>query len=121
MAPEQDFVDVMALADLAVGGQAAALVNGRRILVCRTGQGVFALADLCPHARQRLAGGAIEGAAIRCPHHGACFDIASGRPLNTVTTVPVATFPVRERAGRIEAQVPIFNGGFMPDFSQKAL
>jgi len=108
----------LAAAELKPGAPHPALVNRRRILLCRIDDDVFALADLCPHARQPLAGGRLEGRTIRCPLHGACFDVSDGRPLNTVTKLPVATFPVRERNGRIEVKVPAPAGGFMPNFAQ---
>lgn len=116
--PTESFVDVIALSELAMGGQHVVLVNGRRILLCRVEEGVFALADLCPHAQQPLAGGVIAGNMIRCPRHGACFDIASGLPLNAVTRMPVKIFPVRERQGRVEVSVPAVNQGYFPNFGK---
>ncbi|RAR57886.1 3-phenylpropionate/trans-cinnamate dioxygenase ferredoxin subunit [Paraburkholderia unamae] len=114
------FVDAMASSELASGAQRAVNVNGRSILLCRVGGEVHALANLCPHAHQPLEGGAIEGGAIRCPRHGACFDLASGASLNGVTRTAVRTFAVRERAGRIEVDAPRANVGYFPDFSQDA-
>jgi nitrite reductase/ring-hydroxylating ferredoxin subunit len=112
------FVDVMAASELMPGGQRAVVVNGRRVLLCRVGEQVYALANLCPHAQQPLEGGAIEGGAIRCLRHGACFDIASGASLNGVTKTPVKTFPARVRAGRIEVDAPVASVGYFPDFSK---
>lgn len=112
------FIDVMASSELASGAQRAVHVNGRSVLLCRVGEVVHALANLCPHAHQPLEGGPIEGGTIRCPRHGACFDIASGASLNGVTRTAVRTFAVRECAGRIEVDVPRANAGYFPDFSK---
>jgi len=110
------YVDVGAAAELLMEQPWARVVNGRRVLVCRTEEGVFVLADLCPHAHQPLSGGAVANGTIRCPRHGACFDIATGQPTNTVTNQPVVTYPSRVRGGRVEVSVPPLRAGFMPDF-----
>lgn len=112
------FIDVAAVAELAPGSQHPVIVNGRRVLLCRIEQGVFALADLCPHAHQPLGGGSIEGQVIRCPRHGACFDVTSGKPVNGVTREAVVTYPVRLREGRVEVKVPPRQGGAFPSFAR---
>ncbi|WP_416376646.1 Rieske (2Fe-2S) protein [Marinobacter sp. es.048] len=78
-----------------------------RILVCHTESGeLFAVFDVCPHARQPLAGGRVTGNKIICPKHGACFDLQSGSPLNGVTKASLETLPVRVTSGRIEVYLP---------------
>jgi nitrite reductase/ring-hydroxylating ferredoxin subunit len=77
----------------------------RRILLCREGEHLFALEDLCPHAYQSLAGGEVRDGVIRCPRHGACFNLSNGLPTNTVSKQPVKVFAVRIRQGRIEVDL----------------
>lgn len=117
---DDGFVDAAAVADVPLGGQRPALVNGRRILLCRIDEGIFALADLCPHAHQPLGGGAIRGRVIRCPRHGACFDLTTGKPVNGVTPAAVTTYAVRVTGDRVEVKVPPLSGGFMPNFGRGA-
>ncbi|MGB0957031.1 MAG: Rieske (2Fe-2S) protein [Litorivicinus sp.] len=38
----------------------------------------FALEDRCTHDDAELDGGDIENGCIKCPRHGACFDIRTG-------------------------------------------
>lgn len=105
---ENVYVDAGALADLAPGAQTTVLVGYQRVLVLRTEAGeLHAVADLCPHALQPLAGGAVSAGSIRCQKHGACFDLRSGRPQNGVTEKPLTLFRVREREGRIEVAAPL--------------
>ncbi|WP_322083318.1 Rieske (2Fe-2S) protein [Burkholderia sp. BCC1972] len=114
---DDDFVDVMAAADLPVRGQRAACVSGRNILVCRIDTGVYAFANLCPHARQPLEGGIVDARTIHCPRHGARFDVESGQAVNAVTHLPLTTYAARERHGRIEVKVPpLRQQGYLPDF-----
>lgn len=101
------FVDVGALQDLPMGGHITAVVGFMRVLVLRTEDDkLHAVADLCPHALQPLAGGEVRDGSIRCPKHGACFDLASGKPLNRVTQNPLTLYRVRVRDGRVELGVP---------------
>lgn len=115
---EDGFIDVAALDEVPDGGQRSMLVNGRRILLCRIDEEVFALADLCPHAHQPLGGGVIEGRVIHCPRHGARFDLTTGKPLNGVTRTAVTTYAVRVDGDRVAVRVPPPSGGFMPNFGR---
>lgn len=70
--------EVMPLADLPEGAQVCKAVNGVRLLVCRTNAGVFAVENQCSHAQFPLEGGRITGGVIRCPKHGAIFNLLDG-------------------------------------------
>ena len=97
------FVDVLALEALAVGGQHVAQLGLRRVLLCRTSDSeLHAVSDICPHALQPLAGGEVANGTIRCPKHGARFELCSGKALNAVTKAPLPVHAVRIRDGRIE-------------------
>ncbi|HKY92146.1 MAG TPA: Rieske (2Fe-2S) protein [Nevskiaceae bacterium] len=103
MSVDPTWIDVLSEAELPAGGQKSVLVRGARVLLCRTESGALhAVADLCPHALQPLEGGRLRGGTLRCPRHGACFDLASGQPVNPVTDRPLTVFPVRAHHGRIE-------------------
>jgi 3-phenylpropionate/trans-cinnamate dioxygenase ferredoxin subunit len=99
------FVDVGA-ADLAPGACDLRAVEGRAILVARTGDGrLFAVAATCSHALLSLEGGRVRGASIVCPHHGARFCLASGRVLGPPAIAPIEAFPVREEDGRVKVML----------------
>ncbi len=105
---ENTFVDAGAAADLAPGAQTTTHVGFHRVLVLRTADSeLHAVADLCPHALQPLAGGEVNAGTLRCLKHGACFDLRSGQPQNSVTQKSLALFRVREREGRIEVAAPL--------------
>lgn len=105
---ENTFVDACAAADLAPGAQITTQLGFQRVLVLRTAEGeLHALADLCPHALQPLAGGEVSAGTLRCLKHGACFDLRNGQPQNSVTQKSLTLFRVRERAGRIEVAAPL--------------
>jgi 3-phenylpropionate/trans-cinnamate dioxygenase ferredoxin component len=98
----ESFVDVIAASALPPESQKTVVVGFTRILLCNADDALFAVEDKCPHALQPLAGGEIEKGAITCPKHGACFSLATGKPLNDVATRPIKVFDVRVRDDRIE-------------------
>lgn len=101
--PCDGFVDVMAASDLPPGSQHVHAVGLTRVLICHTDAGrLFAVMDLCPHARLPLAGGAMRDTSITCPKHGARFDLESGCPLNGVSKKSLQTLEVRVSGQRIE-------------------
>lgn len=106
-ASAEAFVDAGAVQDLLPGGHTTVFVGFMRVLILRTAdEQLHAMADLCPHAMQPLAGGVVRDGGIVCPKHGACFDLVSGKPLNRLTNKPLTLYRVREREGRIEVAAP---------------
>ncbi len=53
--------------------------DGETIAIFRTAtDGVFALADRCPHKGGPLSQGIVFGESVACPLHNWCIDLASG-------------------------------------------
>jgi 3-phenylpropionate/trans-cinnamate dioxygenase ferredoxin component len=67
-----------------------------------------AIEDRCSHDDGPLCEGDWEPdeCVVVCPRHGSRFDIASGRPLTLPAIVPVDTFPVHARDGRVVVELP---------------
>lgn len=98
---------VAPLASLPPGGQHVWQEGLTRVLVCRdTGGNVSAMMDLCPHARQPLAGGLVDAVSITCPKHGARFDLRTGAPLNAVCRRGLQVLAVRVVADDIVVALP---------------
>jgi 3-phenylpropionate/trans-cinnamate dioxygenase ferredoxin component len=77
-----------------------------RLLVARGQDGnYYAVQRQCSHAAQDLDGGRVRGASIVCPHHGARFDLKSGRVLGPPAWSPIAAFPTRVKDGMVEVWV----------------
>jgi len=74
-------VSVAKLADIPAGGTLKVKGEGADIMLANVGGKVYALADRCPHMGGSLSGGILDGTTIKCPNHGALFDIATGKNL----------------------------------------
>lgn len=95
--PEIDgaWQEVAQLAEVPIGGILPAVFGGESILLCRTTDGVFAVADRCPHAGKPMRNGRIRGQSLVCPVHGARFALIDGTPMSGPARQSVKTFPVR--------------------------
>ncbi|XP_041097184.1 apoptosis inducing factor mitochondria associated 4 isoform X3 [Polyodon spathula] len=53
-------------------------VGNHKVLLVRSEGGYSAVGSLCTHYGASLSKGALSGSRVRCPWHGACFNIKTG-------------------------------------------
>lgn len=83
-------------------GQTISLTAGRRMIaVARSGDEYFAIEDICTHDGAELTGGAIEGAEIICPRHGARFCMRTGEALTPPAYEPIRVFATKIDDGHL--------------------
>jgi vanillate O-demethylase monooxygenase subunit len=79
------------------------------LVLYRSGGGITAAVDMCPHRWVRLSAGTVEGGEITCPFHGLTFDGAGqctrvpalGRAAKLPASYRVRTFRTQQRYGMI--------------------
>ncbi|MFK7975039.1 MAG: Rieske (2Fe-2S) protein [Halioglobus sp.] len=96
-----DLIPVATLDDFPASGLKVVEQGGREILLCRTGDAVYAVDNLCSHAAEKLCNGKLKGGKIFCPLHGAAFDVKTGEALSRPASVPIDTFEVAIEAGQV--------------------
>ena len=69
-------------------------VDGKEILVVRSGTTIFAMGNTCTHRGCKLSGGKLEGETIRCPCHGSMFSIRTGEVVKGPAKVPEPSYTV---------------------------
>jgi nitrite reductase/ring-hydroxylating ferredoxin subunit len=95
-----DWIDVMSLAELDDRPKRVVRVDGRQILILRSGERVFACTNRCPHEGYPLSEGELcENATLRCHWHNWTFDLRSQETLVGADALP--QFPVKIEAGRV--------------------
>jgi 3-phenylpropionate/trans-cinnamate dioxygenase ferredoxin subunit len=90
--------------ELAPGQRKLVFVDGRSVVLFNIEGELHAIENSCPHNGASLAGGQMEGRLLRCPAHGLRFDVSTGCMPGT-GGLSLATFPVRNVAGRLELTV----------------
>ena len=120
---ENVFAPLCASKDIEPGKESVFKVNGRDVLVCRSIEGeLFAVEDICPHANACLSGGRFRNGFYACPHHGARFELSTGKSMTNLSTKPLICFDIKEENGKIEIIVQekkkvVFSpGGAPPGF-----
>lgn len=102
---QSDFQAVLSLGELPEGKMRACEIGGRRIVVCRTREGVFAVDDVCTHAYSRMSEGRLRGTRLICPLHGASFDVRDGRVLGAPATRALPVHRARINGEQIEVAI----------------
>ncbi|WP_435010474.1 non-heme iron oxygenase ferredoxin subunit [Tundrisphaera lichenicola] len=92
-----DFVKVAVRDELPPGGKKLVEIEGRALAVFNVDGAYYAIDDVCTHDGGPLAEGDLEGTEIRCPRHGARFDVRTGRALCLPAIEPVDVHSVEVR------------------------
>jgi 3-phenylpropionate/trans-cinnamate dioxygenase ferredoxin component len=107
LSPEQcEFVTIAPVEDIPNGERLFVEIDGQPLVVFNIGDQYFAIADVCSHDNGPVGEGELEGYEIRCPRHGATFDVRSGQVLSLPAVVDIPAYPVRVVDGQVEVGLP---------------
>ncbi|MGD9988926.1 Rieske 2Fe-2S domain-containing protein [Pseudonocardia sp.] len=90
--------------DLPDGATTGVTVEGRQVVLHRSGDTVHALDDLCSHAGGLLSRGEVVDCVISCPLHESLFDLRDGRIVRGPAHHPQPVLPTRIRNGWVEVR-----------------
>lgn len=98
--------EVAKTSDIGPGKTFKVEVNSRSIMVCNTGESIYAIDNICTHDGGPLDQGFLEGNEIECPRHGARFDVRNGKVTRLPAVRPIRPYSVRTTGDVIEIEVP---------------
>jgi nitrite reductase (NADH) small subunit len=75
---ERSWVAIGRAADVPLWEGRRVTVDGRRVAIFRTDEGLHAVSADCPHAGGPLQDGLVADGCVTCPLHGWRFDLRSG-------------------------------------------
>lgn len=87
--------------DLNEGTPVLGHVGDEAVLLTRSGESLFAIGATCTHYGGPLAEGLIEGEAVRCPWHHACFSLRTGEALDAPALSAVSCWTVIRDGDRV--------------------
>jgi len=93
------------LEELTAGRPRLIEVNGKRVVLARVGDAVYACADACAHRGGPLSEGKQSGTRLACPWHGWHYDVRTGQCVFPGRGASVATYPVSITDGEIHVEV----------------
>lgn len=98
------WVQAVQEADLPDGASAGVTVDGRQVMLHRSGDDVHAIDDLCSHAGALLSRGPVVDCVVTCPLHESRFDLRDGRIVRGPAHHPQPVLPTRIRNGWVEVR-----------------
>jgi len=99
------FVTALKAEELAPGQMKCVTLQGQRIALYNVGGTVYATDDTCSHAEASLTEGELSGHVVKCPKHGAKFDVTTGAALSLPAWAPVDTYEVKVENGEIKVAI----------------
>lgn len=69
--------------------------EGKNILVAKINGEFYAVENNCTHENLPLNGGEIYQGQIQCPHHGARFDLKTGKATQFPAVVELKTYEIK--------------------------
>ena len=99
--------EIVDVSDLEAGGLRALELHGRKLLLCRVADAIYAIEDRCPHAEAPLSRGQLFGHELVCPFHWGRLDVRDGSPVEAPIRRAAGTFAVRRVAQGIEIEIPL--------------
>jgi nitrite reductase/ring-hydroxylating ferredoxin subunit len=97
-----DFVPVLAAADLVEGKLTRVDAAGIPAVLLKQGNSIYAIGATCTHLAGPLDEGTYQDGVVTCPWHGSCFRMSDGAVVNGPATYAAPTFAVRVRNGQVE-------------------
>ena len=92
---EATFLKVCSVNDLEENQIIAVETEGENILVTKINGEFYAVENKCAHENLPISGGQIYRGQIQCPHHGARFDIKTGKALQLPAVTDIKTYEVK--------------------------
>lgn len=97
----EGYQDVGAEQDVMEGKLKGLRIDGNPVVLSRVGGQLYAIGGLCTHKPVLLADGELDGSVVRCPAHGGCFDIRTGRAVRRPPVEAAPTYEVKVEEGRL--------------------
>ena len=101
-----DFYEIAPVEELPNGERLFVELGDTPIAIFNIADEFYAIRDQCSHEDLEIGEGEVEDHALICPHHGARFDLRTGKALTLPAVEDIPVYPVRVREGMIELGIP---------------
>ena len=96
-----DFHKLGSTEDVSPGEIRQYRVEDRFVALCNVAGEFHAFEDVCTHQFAHLSEGGMEGDRVKCPLHGAVFDVKSGQPKSLPAVKPIPLHEVKIEDGAV--------------------
>jgi nitrite reductase/ring-hydroxylating ferredoxin subunit len=92
--------------DVPERGMKEITVGCEQLVICRLNGQFFVVRGICSHRGARLAEGKVSGAVLRCPWHGASFDVRTGVWLRGPACRDLKSYKAKVVDGEVVISIP---------------
>jgi 3-phenylpropionate/trans-cinnamate dioxygenase ferredoxin subunit len=104
----REFIKVATLAEIPVNSSKLVEIEEYRIALFNLDGAIYAIEDVCTHDGGPLVEGEIvNGHQVRCPRHGARFDIRTGAALSLPAFEPTTSYAVKVEGQDVLIESPV--------------
>ena len=96
-----EFHKIAAADEVAPGEIKQYLVEDRPVALCNVEGEFHAFEDICTHQFTHLSEGEFVGSEIKCPLHGAKFDVKTGAAKTLPAVKPVPMHEIKVKGGNV--------------------
>jgi nitrite reductase/ring-hydroxylating ferredoxin subunit/uncharacterized membrane protein len=97
----KEWETVFASRELVEGQPERIVVDGKPVLLYRSGDSVSAISAICAHAGGPLDKGTFYEGCVQCPWHDSVFDLRTGKVVHGPAVFPQPTYDIRITNGKI--------------------
>lgn len=102
MADGDSFLKIAQAGEIPEGEARSFACGDSEVLVCKQNGEFFAVENMCSHARSPLDSGPLaKEFQVKCPLHGARFDVRNGKAMCLPAVMPIKTYAVEQRGEEI--------------------
>jgi len=91
----EEFVKVAETTEVPPGNMKKVTVDGKEILVANVEGTYYAIGNKCTHRGGDLSKGSLSGKLVKCPRHGAKFNVTTGQVVAGPATKSEPTLEVK--------------------------
>ena len=96
---------IISLQEFEQGRILSCVVREKKLALVKIGEQVFAFDDECTHEKYPLHEGIIENTILECVHHGAKFDLRTGKVLALPAIKPLRVYQTEIKNGEVWVEV----------------
>jgi nitrite reductase/ring-hydroxylating ferredoxin subunit len=89
-----EFVTVAKTSDIPPGERLVVQLGRTWVVIFNVDGNLYAIEDECSHEEYPLSDGILDDCEIECVHHGARFDITTGKNLSPPALIPIKSYEV---------------------------
>jgi 3-phenylpropionate/trans-cinnamate dioxygenase ferredoxin subunit len=102
-----EFINVATVDEIPLGDSKLVEIGFTGIALFNLDGEIYAIEDMCTHDGGPLVEGTVvNGCEVKCPRHGARFDIRTGAALSFPAFEPTRTFAVRIEGNQVWVESP---------------